>query len=115
MVLLKSLVRYIYNDFGLAALYRGAEAGLVGTVIGGFGAYYAEKYLDEHYPEIGGKKENLDKKDDDLAHYESFRVHLRHAIRRTITSSIGVTVTHPFTGIIFTLYIFNHGNFSLDD
>jgi len=90
-------VRNVYNDFGLAALYRGAEAGLVGTVAGGFAAYYSEKYLDAHYPEIGGSKLNDDKKDDELSNYESFRVHLRHAIRRSISSSIGITVTHPFT------------------
>lgn len=78
-------------------MYRGAEAGVVGTVIGGFGAYYAEKYLDAYYPEVGGRQENLEKADDELTNYESFRVHLRHAIRRSITSTIGVTITHPFT------------------
>lgn len=92
------LVRNVYNDFGLVALYRGVEAGLVGTIVGGFGAYYAEKYLDAHYPDVGGKNEDTDKKDEELDNYASFRVHLRHAIRRTISSSIGVTITHPFTG-----------------
>jgi hypothetical protein len=94
-------MRYVYNDFGFAALYRGAEAGLVGTLAGGFGAYYAEKYLDTHYPDVGGEKLYEFLKDEDLTHYESFRVHLRHAIRRSITSSVGIAITHPFMGIQF--------------
>jgi carrier protein len=90
-------IRNVYSDFGLAALYRGAEAGLAGTILGGFAAHYTEKYLDTHYPDVGGRKENLDKKDEDLSNYESFRVHLRYAIRLSISTTVGVTVTHPFT------------------
>ncbi|KAI6183377.1 Mitochondrial carrier-like protein 2 [Aphelenchoides bicaudatus] len=93
-------IRNVYTDFGLAALYRGAEAGVVGTVLGGFASHYAEKYLDTYYPDVGGRKDNLDKKDDELTNYESFRVHLRYAIRLSISTTVGVAVTHPFTVVM---------------
>ncbi|KAI6180623.1 hypothetical protein M3Y98_00740800 [Aphelenchoides besseyi] len=91
-----SYVRNVYEEHGLKALYRGVEAGFTGTLVGGFASYYFERYLDVHYPEVGGKPEFVNKDEEDLSHYESFRNQLRIAIRRSLSVSVGVTLTQPF-------------------
>jgi hypothetical protein len=71
----------------------------VSTLTGGFVTHFVEQYLDTFFVDVGGNVGDLlNKSDEDLTHYESFRVHLRHAIRRSIGSTIGVTLAHPFAG-----------------
>lgn len=54
--------------------------------------------MDRHFPNIGGKPENVDKDERQLSDRESFRRMLRLAIRETIAKSIAVTATRPLTG-----------------
>ena len=87
-------------------MYRGVEAGITSTLVGGFGAYYAERYLDHNFPELGGPRTTLgggadaddDDDDDELSDYEAFRRAVRRAIRGSVSSLVGVTISQPFTG-----------------
>lgn len=72
----------------------------MGTIAEGFASFYTERYLDIYHPDLGGAKPNASKKDDELSNYASFRVHLRHAIRRSISTTIGITISRPFAGIL---------------
>jgi len=87
----------IYKEHGVGAIYRGVEAGILSTVVGGMTSYYAIKYLDEHYKDVGGAPENVGIPEDQLSDYDSFRVHFRQAIRDTIGKAAGAVVAHPFT------------------
>ncbi|KAI6192450.1 hypothetical protein M3Y99_01935100 [Aphelenchoides fujianensis] len=91
-----SYIRNVYEEHGLKALFRGVEAGFLGTLVGGFSSYYFERYMDAHFPEVGGQPELVGKEEEELAHYESFRNHLRTAIRRCLSVTVGVTLTQPF-------------------
>ncbi|CAD5217158.1 unnamed protein product [Bursaphelenchus xylophilus] len=90
-------IRNIYVEHGALALWRGAEAGFVGTLVGGTASYVFEKYIDEYYPEIGGKNDNVKKAEEELDDYESFQVHFRTAIRQTLTHTVGLIAQRPLT------------------
>ncbi|VDO62422.1 unnamed protein product [Onchocerca flexuosa] len=57
-------------------------------------------YIDRHYPEIGGKPINLDKEESEMSDAESFRRVLRFAIRESISRTIAVMVSRPFTVVM---------------
>lgn len=88
-------------------MYRGATAGFLGSLTGGFTSKIVEEYLDAFFVDVGGNVVDVggnlnDISDMDLTFHQSFRVHLRHAIRRSIISTIGVIVSHPFAGKFWT-------------
>ncbi|CAD5212865.1 unnamed protein product [Bursaphelenchus okinawaensis] len=94
-------LRNVYNEHGLSAIFRGAEAGFLGTVVGGVSSYAFEKYIDEYYPDIGGNPDNVDKADEELTDYESFKVHVRAAIRQSLSHTIGLIVQRPLNVLMF--------------
>lgn len=58
-------------------------------------------YLDRYFPDIGGSIEKQAKKEEEeLTDHESFRLKLRQAIRATISCSVGLIVSRPFTVIM---------------
>ncbi|KAI6191408.1 hypothetical protein M3Y97_00225100 [Aphelenchoides bicaudatus] len=90
-------LKSVHEQFGLRAMYRGAAAGFVGSLTGGFVTNYVEQYLDTYFADLGGKLGDLEsKEDEELTDFESFRVHLRHTIRSSIGSTVGVVISHPF-------------------
>lgn len=85
-------------------MYRGAFTAFAGGLVGGFATHWAERYLDTFFKDVGGDVSEFEgKHDEDLTHYESFRVHLRHALRRSISSTVGIVAAHPFAGLILTI------------
>lgn len=94
-------MRNVVNEHGVRAVYRGVEAGIAGQLIGGVVSYKVEKYLNEHYPNLGGAVDKVltEKSEDALGDYESFQVHLRAAIRKTVVHTISLTVSRPFLGL----------------
>jgi hypothetical protein len=80
-------------------MYRGAAAGVVSIFTGGFVTHLVEQHLDAFFKDLGGDVGDLlNKKEEDLDHYEAFRVNFRQTIRRSISSTIGLTLSHPFAG-----------------
>jgi hypothetical protein len=62
--------------------------------------------MDRHFPNIGGKPENIDKDEKHMTDEESFRRMLRNAVRETITKSVSVAIARPFTGKVLTTNIY---------
>ncbi|TKR69945.1 hypothetical protein L596_022028 [Steinernema carpocapsae] len=89
--------RYLYNDVGVKGLFSGVQAGAMANLTGGFAAHYVTKYLNEHFPNIGGKPENVDKEHRQLDDNESLRLAFRVATRETIARFAGVVLSRPFT------------------
>lgn len=56
------------------------------------------QYMDRHYSEIGGKPVNLDKEESEMSDMESVRRVLRFAIRESISRTVAVIISRPFTG-----------------
>lgn len=54
--------------------------------------------MDRHYPEIGGKPINLEKEESEMSDAESMRRVLRFAIRESISRTVAVIFSRPFTG-----------------
>lgn len=78
------------------------EAGFSATLIGGAASYIFQQYIDQHYKEIGGDipQATLEKKEEELEDYESFRIHFRTAIRQTFSHTVGLIIQRPLTGTI---------------
>lgn len=96
------LVGSVRDTFGWRRMYSGAATGFAGSLVAGFTTQWAEKYMDTYFKDVGGDVESLEGREEvDLTHHESFRVHFRHALRRSITSTVGATVAHPFAGLSY--------------
>lgn len=54
--------------------------------------------MDRHYVEIGGKPINLKKEESEMSDAESMRRVLRSSIRESISRSVAVIFSRPFTG-----------------
>jgi hypothetical protein len=74
-------------------------SGLAGSLAESFTTQGVEIYMDSFLPTVGGSIRDLEgRRDEEMTDYEGFRIHLRHAVRRSISSSIGVVIAHPFYG-----------------
>jgi len=95
-----SYARSLSHDVGIAGMYTGISAHLCSNLSGAFVTMAANIYIDRHFPNIGGKPENIDNDEKHMTDAESFRRMLRNAVRETITKSVSVTLARPFTVIV---------------
>ncbi|EJD75695.1 hypothetical protein LOAG_17220 [Loa loa] len=90
----------IYNRFGLRKLYAGIDASIVSQFTSGCIDLATNVYMDRHYSEIGGKPINLDKEESEMSDTESVRRVLRFAMRESISRTVAVIFSRPFTVIM---------------
>uniref|UniRef100_A0A915PWI5 Uncharacterized protein n=1 Tax=Setaria digitata TaxID=48799 RepID=A0A915PWI5_9BILA len=101
----------LYDRHGLRKLYAGIDASMVSQFSSGlidvttsvlkiFTVEISLQYMDRHYPEIGGKPINLDKEESEMSDAESARRVLRFAIRESISRTVAVITSRPFTVIM---------------
>ncbi|CAG9533721.1 unnamed protein product [Cercopithifilaria johnstoni] len=90
----------IYDRFGLCRLYTGINASVLSQFTSGLIDLATSIYVDRHYPEIGGKPINLDKEESEMSDAESMRRVLRFAIRESISRTVAVIFSRPFTVIM---------------
>ncbi|CAB3404855.1 unnamed protein product [Caenorhabditis bovis] len=95
-----SYMRQLANTRGISVLWTGLDSSLVGLCVNGLVNYHAERYINEHYPNIGGEPENIEKEEDALTDHESFKRVLRQAIRDSVVRTAGIIATRPFTVIM---------------
>jgi len=93
-------IRNVYRERGIWTLYSGAGSAMAATVIGGFTAFGANMYLDKYYPDVGGVPLDEEKEEWEMTAHESARFHLRSAIRDTISHSLAIICSRPFTVIM---------------
>ncbi|EYC28584.1 hypothetical protein Y032_0007g3299 [Ancylostoma ceylanicum] len=85
---------------GLGVLYTGIDSAVCSLILQGITSYQTKKYIDQYYPEIGGKPEKVDVEEKDLTDHESFRRQLRFAIRESVVRVATVTVARPLTVVM---------------
>ncbi|KAL6734604.1 hypothetical protein Aduo_005130 [Ancylostoma duodenale] len=85
---------------GLGVLYTGIDSAVCSLIIQGITSYQTKKYIDQYYPEIGGKPEKVEAEEKDLTDHESFRRQLRFAIRESVVRVATVTVARPLTVVM---------------
>uniref|UniRef100_A0A914HMN3 Alpha-1,3/1,6-mannosyltransferase ALG2 n=1 Tax=Globodera rostochiensis TaxID=31243 RepID=A0A914HMN3_GLORO len=97
-----NIFKYLTNvcrSHGFMTICTGFGANLVAFVAYDFFCTFTARFMDQSYPEIGGKMDDdmlqVDNAND-LDNYQLFRVTLRQAIRDTISHSIGTVVARPF-------------------
>ncbi|KAM3718341.1 Mitochondrial carrier [Dirofilaria immitis] len=90
----------MYNRHGLHKLYAGIDASIISQITSASVDLMTNIYIDRHYPEIGGKPINIDKEESEMSDMESFRRVLRFAIRESISRTVAVIISRPFTVIM---------------
>ncbi|KAL3995010.1 Mitochondrial carrier family protein [Acanthocheilonema viteae] len=92
--------RKIYDHFGLRKLYAGIDSSVFFQLTSGLIDLATNVYMDRHYSEIGGKPINLDKEESEMSDMESMRRVLRFAIRESISRTVAVIFSRPFSVIM---------------
>lgn len=85
------------QEKGFSILWTGIDSALVSFVVGGIAAHRASKYLNEHYPEVGGSAEFEGKEEKNLSDHASFRRMLRAGIRDSTIRAFAIVCARPFT------------------
>ncbi|XGW10628.1 hypothetical protein V3C99_012266 [Haemonchus contortus] len=85
---------------GLGVLFTGIDSAVCSLILQGITSYKTKKYIDTYYPEIGGKPENENLDEKDLTDHQSFKRHLRNAIRESVVRVVTVTVARPLTVVM---------------
>uniref|UniRef100_A0A914E2I7 Uncharacterized protein n=1 Tax=Acrobeloides nanus TaxID=290746 RepID=A0A914E2I7_9BILA len=90
---------YLYRKHGVEALYLGLDPHILGLFVERFFTFFAHKYIDFYYPDMGGKPLVLreDTKESDLTDMQSFRKRLRYFIRSITVSTANIVIVYPFT------------------
>lgn len=93
-------MKNLYHQNGIRVLFTGLDAGILSFITSGVVSFSTCMYLDRYYPTLGGapKKDKTDELQ--LSDHESFRIHLREAIRDTVSHSVGVIVSRPLAVIM---------------
>jgi len=90
----------IYKSCGLRTIFIGVDAFVVANVTGSTAGFMGKLYIDRYYPNLGGIPEFVGKEESQLTDHQSFRMHLRMAVRDSLTHGIGLVVSRPFTVIM---------------
>ncbi|KAK5977721.1 hypothetical protein GCK32_004021 [Trichostrongylus colubriformis] len=85
---------------GVSVLFTGIDSAVCSLIVQGITSFKTKKYIDTYYPEIGGKPENVDIEEKDLTDHQSFKRHLRLAIRESVVRVVTVTVARPLTVVM---------------
>lgn len=85
---------------GLGVLFTGIDSAVCSLIVQGLTSYKVKKYIDTYYPELGGKPENEGVEEKSLTDHQSFKRHLRGAIRDTVVRATTVAVARPLTVVM---------------
>ncbi|CAJ0955561.1 unnamed protein product, partial [Mesorhabditis belari] len=92
-----SYAQQLAHAKGLSILWTGLDSALVSFVVGGVAGHVATKFLNDHYPAVGGSAEFEGKEEKNMTDHESFRRMLRAAIRDSTVRTFAVACARPFT------------------
>lgn len=82
---------------GWSVLMTGFDSGALALIAGRYATRWATKYIDAHFPEMGGKAEFEGEDERKLTDEQSFRRMLRAAIRDSTVRTVAVFAARPFT------------------
>ncbi|GMR35220.1 hypothetical protein PMAYCL1PPCAC_05415, partial [Pristionchus mayeri] len=82
---------------GWSVLMTGFDSAALALIAGRYTTRWATDYLDKHFPDMGGKPENIDEDERKLTDSQSFRRALRGAIRDSSVRTVAVFAARPFT------------------
>ncbi|CAJ0953062.1 unnamed protein product, partial [Mesorhabditis belari] len=82
---------------GVWALWSGFEPFALSSIVSGVASYSFGKYLNTHYPDVGGPVDFNGKEERSLTDHESFRRTLRSAIRSSIVQAFSLACSRALT------------------
>ncbi|WKX96980.1 hypothetical protein Q1695_012993 [Nippostrongylus brasiliensis] len=95
-----SYAKQLAHARGLGVLFTGIDSAICSLIVQGITSYKTKKYIDTYYPELGGKPENESAEERDLTDHQSFKRHLRGAIRESVVRIATVTIARPLTVVM---------------
>uniref|UniRef100_A0A1I7XT05 Mitochondrial carrier protein n=1 Tax=Heterorhabditis bacteriophora TaxID=37862 RepID=A0A1I7XT05_HETBA len=99
-----SYARQLANLHDMGVLFTGLDSAIFSLIVQGVTSYHTSKYIDKYYPTVGGAPENINAEEklmtlQNLTEHQSFKRHMRSAIRDSAVRIVAVTAARPLTGI----------------